>query len=65
MQSPDPTINGHPTLELDNGRSQPTLITVCAQCGNMRTIIFLRRDRWFCFQCLTEGAIPPNLYPVA
>jgi translation initiation factor 2 beta subunit (eIF-2beta)/eIF-5 len=57
----DPEIQGHPELELPGG----TLITVCANCGQMRTILFLARDRWFCFKCKTEGAAPPNLYPVA
>jgi translation initiation factor 2 beta subunit (eIF-2beta)/eIF-5 len=50
-----------PTLELPDG----TLITVCANCGQMRTILFLTRDRWLCTKCKTEGAAPPNLYPVA
>lgn len=60
-----PEIKGHPVLELDTGSDFPTLITVCAECGSMRTILFLRRDRWYCTKCRTEGHAPPNLYPVA
>lgn len=53
-------------LELVTSPEQPpTLITVCAECGNLRTVLFLAKDRWFCFRCKTSGAAPPNLYPVA
>lgn len=62
----DPTIVGHPTLELFTSIHQaPTLITVCAECGAMRTILFLDKDRWFCTRCRIEGAAAPNLYPIA
>jgi ribosomal protein S27AE len=63
--SAEPTIQGHPAIELDLGNGQATLITVCASCGQMRTILFLSKDRWFCTKCRAEGAAPPNLYPVA
>ena len=59
-------IKGHPTLELITAaEAPPTLLTVCAQCGSLRTILFLDKDRWFCFRCKTEGATRPNLYPIA
>jgi len=59
-------ITGHPVVELYLAPEQePTLITVCAACGRMRTILFLSKDRWFCFRCKTEGAAAPNLYPIA
>jgi hypothetical protein len=58
-------IQGHPAVELHLGEGPPTLITVCAECGELRTILFLSRDRWFCTRCRAEGAAPPNLYPVA
>jgi len=61
----DPTISGHPALELPNGRDQPVVITVCAECGAMRTVLFLSKDRWFCFKCRAEGAAPPNMFPLA
>lgn len=59
-------IDGHPVVELYLAAEQePELITVCANCGHMRTILFLSKDRWFCFRCKTEGASSPNLYPIA
>jgi len=61
----DPTIHGHPALALEQEAAPPTLITVCSSCGQLRTILFLRRDRWYCTRCRAEGAAPPNLYPVA
>jgi hypothetical protein len=54
-------INGHPAIMGDNG----ILITVCANCGEMRTILFLSKDRWFCTKCRVEGATAPNLYPIS
>ncbi len=58
-------ISGHPAIELDLGTGVPTMITVCAHCGELRTILFFRRDRWYCTKCRMEGIAPPNLYPVA
>lgn len=59
-------IGGHPTTELYlTPDKPPTLLTVCAECGQLRTILFLTRDRWFCTRCRTDGATPPNLYPIA
>jgi hypothetical protein len=58
-------IAGHPTLELAHEPGLSTLITVCASCGELRTILFLTRDRWLCTRCRAEGAAPPNLYPIA
>jgi hypothetical protein len=45
--------------------NDPIVITVCAECGRMRSVLFLDRDRWFCTSCRAEGAAAPNLYPVA
>jgi ribosomal protein S27AE len=58
-------VNGNPDVELylDVGEP-PTLITVCSSCGQMRTILFLDRDRWLCVKCRAEGAAPPSLYPL-
>jgi ribosomal protein S27AE len=62
----NPEISGHPVRELYLVPEQePTLITVCAECGQLRTILFLSKDRWFCTKCRTEGASSPNLYPIA
>jgi ribosomal protein S27AE len=58
-------IKGHPTVELDLGNGQPTLITVCANCGELRTILMLTKDRWYCTRCRIEGATVPNLFPIS
>ena len=59
-------ICGHPVVELYlSAEQEPVLLTCCAECGQLKTILFLSRDRWFCFKCKTEGATPPNLYPIA
>lgn len=64
--APAREISGHPVVELYlSPEQEPTLLTCCAHCGNLRTILFLSKDRWFCFTCKTEGATPPNLYPLA
>lgn len=59
-------IQGHPSKEIFLGPNEPpTLITVCAACGEIRSILFLCKDRWFCTKCRVEGAAPPSLYPIA
>jgi len=60
-----PEIQGHPAIELHLDNGPPQMITVCAHCGELKTILFLRRDRWYCTKCRMEGAAPPNLYPVS
>jgi len=62
----DPTISGHPSIPIYTTiHGPPTLITVCAECGKMRTILWFDEDRWFCTACKTEGATAPNLFPIA
>jgi ribosomal protein L37AE/L43A len=55
------------TLAPSNQTAETTgvVITVCAECGQMRSVLFLNRDRWFCTKCRAEGAAPPNMYPIA
>jgi translation initiation factor 2 beta subunit (eIF-2beta)/eIF-5 len=43
----------------------PTLLTVCASCEKVRTILFLTGDRWYCTSCRTSGDAKPKLYPVS
>ncbi len=59
------TIDGHPAVALHFEHGPSTLITVCSSCGHVRSILFLRKDRWYCTRCRAEGASPPNLYPIA
>ena len=62
------TIKGHPTVELPNKRGEPVLITVCAECGEMRTVLFLsygpNRDRWYCRNCRAQGDTRPAMFPI-
>jgi hypothetical protein len=59
-------IEGHPEVPLlDEHGELMQMLTCCAECGQLRTILFLSKDRWFCFHCKTAGATPPNLYPIA
>ena len=59
-------IQGHPTVPLlDQAGDLIQMITVCAECGETRTILFLTKDRWYCTKCRASGAAPPNLFPIA
>ena len=60
------TISGHPTLELDPlAGSDPVVITVCAECGEMRTVLWLTEDRWYCGHCKHIGENRPHMFPLA
>lgn len=59
-------ISGHPTEPLlDSSGNLIQMLTVCAHCGSVRTILFLKKDRWYCSSCRMTGIAPPNLYPVS
>jgi translation initiation factor 2 beta subunit (eIF-2beta)/eIF-5 len=58
-------VKGHPTRPLhdEHGRLI-NLLTVCSECGELRSILFLTGDRWYCSKCRAEGTAKPKLYPV-
>ena len=59
-------INGHPEVPLVDGSGDlVSMLTVCAACGEVRTILFLSADRWYCSKCRMTGIAPPQLYPVS
>jgi ribosomal protein S27AE len=59
-------IGGHPEQPLLDGAGELiTMLTVCAQCGAVRSILFLTEDRWYCSKCRFECSVPPRLYPVS
>ena len=59
-------ISGHPTLELEPiGDGEPVVITVCAECGEMRSVLWLTGDRWYCRNCKHIGENRPTMYPIA
>lgn len=57
-------ISGHPTATFDRDNAPPLLLTVCANCERVRTILFLSGDRWFCTSCRNEGDARPTQIPV-
>ncbi len=59
-------ISGHPAVPLLDGEGELLqMLTVCAHCGKVRTILFLTGDRWYCSGCRMTGIAPPQLYPVS
>ena len=59
-------ISGHPEVPLlDDDGELVSMLTVCAHCGQVRTILFLRADRWYCSNCRMTGIARPQLYPVS
>jgi len=59
-------IKGHPTVPLLNDDGNLVqMITVCAHCGEARTILLLTRDRWYCSKCRAEGVTAPHMFPIA
>lgn len=66
LQEPD-TINGHPAVALlDEMGDVKQMITVCCDCGAIRSIVMLVGDRWYCSACKTEGhARGARMFPVS
>ena len=60
------TIGGHPTQELEPMLgSEPVVITVCCICGEMRSVLWLTEDRWYCRSCKHVGDNRPHMFPLA
>lgn len=58
-------IDGHPSIILPSDASgNQIMITVCAECEKMRTVLFLHEDRWFCTNCRNEGVVAPTMVPL-
>jgi hypothetical protein len=59
-----PTVSGHPSLVADREalgfKLPPLTITVCAECGKMRSVLFLSKDRWYCTGCRKSGDARPT-----
>ena len=45
-------------------KAEPVVIHVCAECGRLRTILFLSEDRWLCTACRNEGQARPTVIPI-
>jgi ribosomal protein S27AE len=60
-----PEVNGHPTLEFGNSDDNAVMITVCCECGQMRSVLWLSADRWYCSKCKAAGDRRPTMIPIA
>lgn len=49
------TIKGHPGVEYQSSDGRTLRITVCAECGELRSLLWLTGDRWYCRHCRAEG----------
>lgn len=66
MNADAQTIGGHPSIPLYNSVGDvERMITVCAECGEMRTIILLVEDRWYCSSCKAGGVSKPKMFPIS
>ena len=57
-------IKGHPALEAVNAEGKKLTITVCSECGALRSILMLVGDRWYCTKCKSEGVAKPTVIPL-
>lgn len=58
------TIKGHPEIVTESP-TQTLRITVCAECGSLRSVLWLSSDRWYCRSCRAEGAGKSKLIPIS
>lgn len=58
-------ISGHPTADIQLTADDTRKITVCAECGSVRSILLLTGDRWYCTRCRNSGAGGSTLVPVS
>lgn len=58
-------IVGHPALEAVTEEGRKMRITVCSDCGAIRSILYLSKDRWLCTSCRSEGDARPTQVPVS
>ena len=58
-------IQGHPGIDYESTDGRTLTITVCAECGALRTLLWLTGDRWYCRECRAEGVGKGMLVPVS
>jgi len=54
------TIHGHPSKTLLDDQERTQQITVCGECGRMRTILWMIGDIWYCRNCKHTGMKRPT-----
>jgi hypothetical protein len=59
------TIEGHPhVVGFNREYEQESRITVCAECGGLRSILWLAGDRWYCRVCRNSGVAETKVVPI-
>lgn len=58
-------IGGHPAVEAVTDAGRVNRITVCSECGRLKTILLLAGDRWYCANCRAAGSARPTQVPVS
>lgn len=59
------TIKGHPGMDYQSADGRELRIQLCAECGAMRSVLWLTGDRWYCRACRAEGVQKPTVIPVS
>jgi ribosomal protein S27AE len=59
------TIQGHPSVVLPNGAGDGVMISVCCECGALRSVLWLSKDRWACTKCRAVADNRPKMFPIA
>ena len=57
-------IKGHPGVQYESADGRQLTVTVCAECGELRSLLWLTGDRWYCRSCRAEGVGRGKLIPV-
>jgi hypothetical protein len=59
------TIEGHPhAIGINPENGQESRITLCSECGELRTILWLTGDRWYCHTCRNSGVANSKVVPI-
>ena len=61
------TIQGHPTVALLDLQGEVIqMITVCGECGAVKSVIVLVGDKWYCAKCRSEGSVhDTKMFPIS
>lgn len=58
-------IKGHPhEIAVNDITGQENDVALCAECGSLKSVLWLNRDRWFCRVCRNEGVVNPTRIPL-
>lgn len=58
-------IQGHPhAIGVNAEYGQESRISLCAECGAMRSVLWLTGDRWYCRNCRNMGVANTKVIPI-